>query len=58
MIELSPPSHGQASIEQDDRPDVELATRGLAAAGPSVPAIHSIGIDASELGWITAVVAS
>ena len=73
MIELSPHSHGHASIEQGDTgrvvddmltatgfvprgrgtvtvgnewPDVELAVRALAAAGPSVPAIRAVGLDA------------
>lgn len=75
MIELSPSSHGAASMEQGDTgrpgvvedmllgtgftplrrgvvtvtnewPDVETATRALAAAGPSVPAINSVGREA------------
>jgi SAM-dependent methyltransferase len=75
VIELSPPSHQAASMEQGDTgrvgvieemltatgfalldrgtvevvnewPDVETAVRGLAAAGPSVPAIESVGSDA------------
>jgi SAM-dependent methyltransferase len=75
VIELSPPSHGEASREQGDTgrpavieamltaagfrprrrgavtvvnewPDVEVAVRALAAAGPSVPAIDAVGFDA------------
>jgi ubiquinone/menaquinone biosynthesis C-methylase UbiE len=72
VIELSPPSHGEASLEQGDTgrdgivqemlgaagfrpgragvqtvvnewPDLEVAVRALAAAGPSVPAIAAVG---------------
>jgi SAM-dependent methyltransferase len=75
VIELSPPSHGEASLQQGDTgrpgvveemltstgyrlrergavsvvnewPDVDLAVRALAAAGPSVPAIDAVGLDA------------
>lgn len=75
VIELSPPSHGEASLEQGDTgrdgivqemlraagfrpnragvqtvvnewPDLEVAVRALAAAGPSVPAIAAVGHDA------------
>jgi SAM-dependent methyltransferase len=75
VIELSPPSHGTATMEQGDTgrpgvleemlattgfrvlergvatvtnewPDVDTATRALAAAGPSVPAIEAVGRDA------------
>ena len=75
VIELSPPSHGTATMEQGDTgrpgviedmlaatgfrvrergvvtvtnewPDVDIATRALAAAGPSVPAIDAVGRDA------------
>jgi hypothetical protein len=75
VIELSPPSHGQASLEQGDTgrpgvvedmlattgfevvdrgavtvvnewPDVEVAVRALAAAGPSVPAVAAVGYPA------------
>lgn len=74
VIELSPPSHGEASLEQGDTgragvaeemlasagfrprqggtvtvvnewPDVDIAVRALAAAGPSVPAIDAVGFD-------------
>lgn len=74
VIELSPASHGEASIQQGDTgragvveemldaagfsadrggtvavvnewPDVEVAVRALAAAGPSVPAIEAVGFD-------------
>jgi SAM-dependent methyltransferase len=72
VIELSPPSHQAASIEQGDTgrvvesmlaetgfgllergtvdvvnewPDVATAVRALAAAGPSIPAIESVGYD-------------
>ena len=74
MIELSPPSHGEASVQQGDTgragvieemlttagfspreagtvtvvnewPDVDIAVRALAAAGPSVPAIDAVGFD-------------
>lgn len=74
MIELSPPSHGAASIDQGDTgrlgvveemlaaagfrlrergavtvvnewPDVDIAVRALAAAGPSAPAINAVGLD-------------
>lgn len=74
VIELSPPSHGEASIQQGDTgragvvedmlastgfsprqtgtvtlvnewPDVDIAVRALAAAGPSVPAIEEVGFD-------------
>lgn len=72
VIELSPPSHGEASLQQGDTgrggvvqemltstgfrpreggtvtvvnewPDVDIAVRALAAAGPSVPAIDAVG---------------
>ena len=73
MIELSPPSHQEASMEQGDTrsvveemlaetgftllergtvevvnewPDPATAVRALAAGGPSVPAIQSVGYDA------------
>jgi SAM-dependent methyltransferase len=75
IIELSPPAHGVASVQQGDTgrpgvleamlastgfvprergfvnvvnewPDVETAVRALAAAGPSIPAIQSVGLDA------------
>ena len=75
VIELSPPSHGEASVRQGDTgrsgvieemlisagfrpaqagtvtvvnewPDVDTAVRALAAAGPSVPAIDAVGLDA------------
>ena len=75
VIELSPPSHGQASLEQGDTgrpgviedmlvstgfepgergtvtvinewPDIDIAIRALAAAGPSIPAIEAVGLDA------------
>lgn len=75
VIELSPPSHGEASIEQGDTgragvieemltsagfrlrdaggvsvvnewPDLDVAVRALAAAGPSVPAIAAVGLHA------------
>jgi SAM-dependent methyltransferase len=74
VIELSPPSHAQASVQQGETgrvgvieemltsagfrprhrgtvtvanewPDVDLAVRALAAAGPSVPAIDAVGLD-------------
>jgi len=72
VIELSPASHGAASMEQGDTrnaiedmlratgfgtiergtvnvvnewPDVSTATRALAAAGPSAPAIEAVGYD-------------
>ena len=74
VIELSPPSHGEASLQQGDTgragviqemltstgfrprqagtvtvvnewPDVDIAVRALAAAGPSVPAIDAVGFD-------------
>ena len=74
VIELSPPSHGEASLQQGDTgragviqamltatgfspreagtvtvvnewPDVDIAVRALAAAGPSVPAIDAVGLD-------------
>lgn len=74
VIELSPPSHGEASLQQGDTgragvieamltstgfsprqggtvtvvnewPDVDIAVRALAAAGPSVPAIEAVGFD-------------
>jgi SAM-dependent methyltransferase len=72
VIELSPPSHQSATMEQGETrtvieamlqatqfrvlshgtidvvnewPDVATAVRALAAAGPSVPAIESIGYD-------------
>lgn len=75
VIELSPPSHGAASLEQGDTgrpgvvedmlattgfelvargtvdvvnewPDAATAARALAAAGPSVPAIDTVGYEA------------
>jgi SAM-dependent methyltransferase len=73
VIELSPPSHGSASMEQGDTqnviedmlratgfgglergtvevtnewPDIDIAVRALASAGPSVPAIRAVGLDA------------
>jgi len=73
VIDMSPPGHQAASIEQGDTgrvveemladagfvlhergtvvvvnewPDVATAVRALAAAGPSVPAIESVGYDA------------
>ena len=75
VIELSPPSHQSASMEQGDTgrvgvvedmlatsgfdviergtveainewPDIATAVRALAAAGPAVPAIESVGYDA------------
>ena len=75
IIELSPPSHGEATMEQGDTgragvleemltaggfqprergnvtvvnewPDVDIAVRALAAAGPSIPAINTVGYDA------------
>jgi SAM-dependent methyltransferase len=75
VIELSPPSHGEASVQQGDTgtpgvieamltstgfrlgdraavsvvnewPDPDIAVRALAAAGPSVPAIDAVGLDA------------
>jgi SAM-dependent methyltransferase len=75
VIELSPPSHGEASLQQGDTgrtgvvqemlastgfvpreagtvtvvnewPDVDIAVRALASAGPSVPAIEAVGVDA------------
>ena len=74
VIELSPPSHGDASLQQgatgragvieemltstgfsprrrgtvtvvNEWPDVDTAVRALAAAGPSVPAIETVGYD-------------
>jgi SAM-dependent methyltransferase len=74
VIELSPPSHGEASMQQGDTgragvieemltstgfrplgagtvtvvnewPDVDIAVRALAAAGPSVPAIDAVGFE-------------
>ncbi len=74
MMELSPPDHGTASMEQGDTgrrgvvedmlaatgfelvergtvdvvnewPDVEMAVRALAAAGPSFPAIEAVGYE-------------
>ncbi len=74
VIELSPPSHGEASLQQGDTgrpgvleemltaagfrprergavtvvnewPDLDIAVRALAAAGPSVPAIQAVGLD-------------
>jgi SAM-dependent methyltransferase len=74
IIELSPPSHGDATMEQGDTgrtgviedmltasgfrprergtvtvvnewPDVDIAVRALAAAGPSIPAISAVGYD-------------
>ncbi len=76
VIELSPPSHGEASVQQGDTgrpgvveemltstgfrlrargavsvvnewPDVDLAVRALAAAGPSVPAIDAAEAEAA-----------
>jgi len=73
VIELSPQSHGEATIELGDTarvvdamlaatgfvprasgtvtvcnewPDVDLAVRALAAAGPSIPAIRAVGLHA------------
>jgi SAM-dependent methyltransferase len=75
VIELSPPSHGEASMQQGDTgregvledmldacgfrlrkrgtvtvvnewPDVDIAVQALAAAGPSVPAIQAVGLEA------------
>lgn len=75
VIELSPPSHGEASIQQGDTgragvieemltatgfrprqvgtvtvvnewPDVDIAVRAMAAAGPSAPAIQAVGFEA------------
>jgi SAM-dependent methyltransferase len=73
VIELSPPSHQSATMEQGDTgrvvedmlsttgfsviargtvdvvnewPDVGIAVRALAAAGPAVPAIDTVGYDA------------
>jgi SAM-dependent methyltransferase len=75
VIELSPPSHGAASVQQGDTgragvveemltstgfrcrergavsvvnewPDVDIAVRALAAAGPSAPAIEAVGLAA------------
>ena len=75
VIELSPPSHGEASLQQGDTgrdgvieemlvaagfrprhagtvtvvnewPDVDVAVRAMVAAGPSVPAIDAVGLDA------------
>ena len=75
VVELSPASHGEASLEQGDTgragvveemltatgfsprragtvtvvnewPDLDVAVRALAAAGPSVPAIEAVGFDA------------
>lgn len=75
IIELSPPSHGEATMEQGDTgrhgvveemliatgfrarergtvsvvnewPDADIAVRALAAAGPAVPAIEAVGLDA------------
>jgi SAM-dependent methyltransferase len=73
VIELSPPSHQSATLEQGDTghvirdmlsttgfsviasgtievvnewPDVSTAVRALAAAGPAVPAIETVGYDA------------
>jgi hypothetical protein len=72
VIELSPPSHQSATMEQGDTgrvvadmlstsgfsviaggtvevvnewPDVGIAVRALAAAGPAVPAIETVGYD-------------
>ena len=74
IIELSPPSHGEATKEQGDTarggviedmltatgfqlrergtvtvvnewPDIDIAVRALAAAGPSIPAIDTVGFD-------------
>jgi hypothetical protein len=72
VIELSPPSHQSATMQQGETrvaietmlaeagfaieehgtvdvtnewPDVQTAVRALAAAGPSVPAIESVGYD-------------
>jgi len=75
VIELSPPSHSEATVEQGDTgragvleamlgatgfrpqdrgvvtvvnewPDVDVAVRALASAGPSVPAISAVGLGA------------
>jgi SAM-dependent methyltransferase len=75
VIELSPPSHGTATMEQGDTgrpgvaedmvavcgfrvlergtvtvvnewPDLGIAVRAMAAAGPAVPAIDAVGYDA------------
>jgi SAM-dependent methyltransferase len=75
VIELSPPGHGEATMEQGDTgragvieemltstgfrilergsvsvvnewPDADIAVRALVAAGPSVPAIETVGLDA------------
>lgn len=75
IIELSPPGHGEATVQQGDTgrpgvieemlasagfvprergtvtvvnewPDVEIAVRALTSAGPSVPAIRAVGLDA------------
>ena len=74
IIELSPPSHGEATMHQGDTgregviedmltstgfrvtergtvtvinewPDVDIAVRALASAGPSVPAVNAVGYD-------------
>lgn len=74
MIELSPPNHGEANIQQGDTgragvieemltstgfsprhagtvtlvnewPDIDIAVRALAAAGPSVPALDAVDFD-------------
>lgn len=74
VIELSPPNHGEATMQQGDTgrvgviedmltstgfrlrergtvtvvnewPDLDIAVRALAAAGPSIPAINAIGYD-------------
>lgn len=75
VIELSPPNHGEATMEQGDTgrlgviedmlastgfrllergtvtvvnewPDLDIAVRALAAAGPAIPAIDAVGYDA------------
>lgn len=74
VIELSPPSHGEANLRHGDTgragvvetmlaatgfrlrragtvtvvnewPDIDIAVRALAAAGPSVPAIDAVGLE-------------
>jgi len=74
IIELSPASHGEATMQQGDTgregvieemltstgfrvtgrgtatvinewPDIDIAVRALASAGPSVPAINAVGYD-------------
>ena len=75
IIELSPPSHGEATVNQGDTgrpaiieemltaagfrarergavtvvnewPDLDIAVRALASAGPAVPAIYVVGLEA------------